>query len=816
MRLCSVRMRGLGPFLDEVNLDMADLGDALLVAVCGDNGEGKSTFLEFALPGAFYRHTPSQGSLKDRAKSRDALLEVVVAGKDRFTIRHLVGGSVVLDAAGAPVYATTLVSNFDAWAAKTLPPEEVLLASTFGAQGSRGFLGASPSDRKGILLRALGISRYEGWAKRAGESARSSKQAVEVTRARLEELRRAGGDVAEAERVLAKAVVDEKQLDDELTRAKTELADLEGKVRAAEAATATHATHLAKQVELRARVQSLQGKLDDIQARIAACTRTLSQEAAIRAAATKLAALQSQLAESEQQRTALTSREEAAQGRGRQAKTQADGARQHQARVALRIAELEQLLAKGAEITRAAADLAEVDGALATLREGVTSAQADLDQVTSETVAGAEGRIQNLTTGLGLVVTEAKTLAAAQGIAKESLREDAETLQQASERPARLAAARKRVEQCRGLLSSAEKRQQALAALARRAGEVTAARDQLSSLQKELEQHTATLRDQDAQAEAASNLVRKSEMELDELQKRHAELTREAEGLRTLADQLPNIALAASKLEERRVQQAEVSGELEAATWALSELGPAPARPTVPDLAPPRERLAQAEKAARAAHQAVGVAANRLEGARTVAQQILDLEQKQRGEEAELADWSRLAEDLGRNGLQAAEIDGCGPELTAMVNDLLHHCHGPRWSVRIDTQKLSADGKKTVEGCQVTVIDSVEGREDEGSKYSGGQKVIIGEACALGLSMLAAQRSGLRGITLVRDETGSALDPGNAEAYIRMLRRAALQIGADRVLFVCHNPEVSALADARITVTGGKLVVDAQARRAVA
>jgi ABC-type lipoprotein export system ATPase subunit len=82
--------------------------------------------------------------------------------------------------------------------------------------------------------------------------------------------------------------------------------------------------------------------------------------------------------------------------------------------------------------------------------------------------------------------------------------------------------------------------------------------------------------------------------------------------------------------------------------------------------------------------------------------------------------------------------------------------------------------------------------------------------------MLACQRSGLRGVTLVRDETGAALSPCNAEVYLRMLRRAAKQIGADRVLFVCHNPEIAELADARITVEGGKLTVDAQAGQVAA
>src|SRR5690606_5121424 len=154
MRLESVRIRGLGPFRDEVSLDMSELGDAVLVAVSGDNGAGKSTLLELALPGAFYRRTPTQGSLRDRATARDSLLEVTVTGAERYTIRHLIDGvsgkgeSVVLDAAGKPLSGSTKVSDYDDWAAKHLPPEQVLLASTFGAQQDHGFLGASPSDRK--------------------------------------------------------------------------------------------------------------------------------------------------------------------------------------------------------------------------------------------------------------------------------------------------------------------------------------------------------------------------------------------------------------------------------------------------------------------------------------------------------------------------------------------------------------------------------------------------------------------------------------------------------------------------------------------
>lgn len=821
MRLDSVKIRGIGPFRDEVKLDMADLGDAVLVAVCGDNGEGKSTLLEFALPGAFYRTTPSQGSIKDRARTRDALLEVVVTGAERFTLRHLMDGdsgkgtSVVLNHAGKPVYGNALVSSFDAWAARTLPPQDVLLASTFGSQGDAGFLGASASDRKGILLRALGISRYESWAKLAGEKARASKQSLEVARARLEEALRTGGDVKALTAAVEAAAMEANRLDGELSSAKAELSLAEETVREAEVAAAAFAAHETKQAELRARRQSFEAKRVDLDGRIAACNRTLAQEAAIREAGTKLEGLKREIDELVNLRTRLNSREEAAQERQRTARSQADEARKHAARVASRVAELRVVLARAAEIAQAAAHLNEVEAGLVTLREGVTSAQAALDELTAGAVTTAEGRVQGLRLGLE-VISSSIALEDAVDLATGCLGADDATALEASERPAKLAAARKRLEDCRALLAASERRQQQLATLGRRSGEVTAAKSQIASLEAELNQHAETVRAQTMVAEQAEAQARLCNQELNAAGERHRTLNAQADQLRALADQLPNIALAASKLEERKAQLAEVAGEIEAATWALDQLGPAPARAAVPDLAPIRAKLSRLEQDARAAHQAVAVASSKLDSARAMEQQVRALEGQQRAEEAELADWTRLAEDLGRNGLQAAEIDGAGPELTALVNDLLHSCHGPRWSVRIDTQLLSADGKKTLEGCRVTVIDSVDSREDEGSKYSGGQKVIIGEACALGLSMLAVQRSGLRGITLVRDESGAALDPGNAEVYVKMLRRAAKQIAADRVLFVCHSAEVQELADARITVSNGRLLIDAQPSRAVA
>ena len=90
---------------------------------------------------------------------------------------------------------------------------------------------------------------------------------------------------------------------------------------------------------------------------------------------------------------------------------------------------------------------------------------------------------------------------------------------------------------------------------------------------------------------------------------------------------------------------------------------------------------------------------------------------------------------------------------------------------------------------------------------SATMQVILNEAIGLSLSILACARNGVRGAVIYRDETGSALDPVNARAYIAMLRSAAEIIGASKILFVSHSAEVQAMADSRIEVRDGKVSV---------
>ena len=182
------------------------------------------------------------------------------------------------------------------------------------------------------------------------------------------------------------------------------------------------------------------------------------------------------------------------------------------------------------------------------------------------------------------------------------------------------------------------------------------------------------------------------------------------------------------------------------------------------------------------------------------------------GEVATLAveedDWRTLQDACGAKGIQAFLVDAAAPEITATCNDLLHSCYGPRYSVRLTTQAAKAAGG-VKEVCDLTVLDGERGTDGSASLKSGGERVILGEALAMALTIYHKRRSPIPIADMIRDECAGALDSENAVAYIRMLRKAREIMGGDgTIYFVSHVPALWALADARVRLSAGKIEVE--------
>jgi exonuclease SbcC len=345
-------------------------------------------------------------------------------------------------------------------------------------------------------------------------------------------------------------------------------------------------------------------------------------------------------------------------------------------------------------------------------------------------------------------------------------------------------------------------------------------------------------------------LLAKAEAEVGVLQARLTEAEQAAEDAQTRAEDISRAALheraTATDLDDRvkllskrrevhagdadwlrSVERAEseaagLRGRLEAAGPAASEAAEAARRlrASVPAVdmaalsaaevavAGATEAAGAADMAGAAATRRVAVVETQLEAAHEAQEKAAQLVAKVAPLERDLAEWRWLARALGKEGIQALEIDSSGPQVSDLANTLLQEAYGGRFVLRLDTQSALANGHGVKEDFRIVVLDMERGREGDGEDLSGGERVVIGEALGLAISLFHGQRAGHAFETCIRDETVGALDPDNAERYFHMLR-VFLRLGhVQQLLAVVHNPALLPLADRVVRIEAGRILVE--------
>lgn len=173
-----------------------------------------------------------------------------------------------------------------------------------------------------------------------------------------------------------------------------------------------------------------------------------------------------------------------------------------------------------------------------------------------------------------------------------------------------------------------------------------------------------------------------------------------------------------------------------------------------------------------------------------------DLESKQSDEKnikKELSEWEYLRLACSKTGLQALEIDGAAPLITAEANTLLEKAFGLESQIKIITQ----DPESGREVFWIKVIRE-DGSEDDFSNLSGGQRVWISHALRLGMTLVSKHKSGREFKTLYMDESDGALDREKATEFIKLYRSMLNAGGFETCYFISHNPDLIAMADSII------------------
>ncbi len=92
--------------------------------------------------------------------------------------------------------------------------------------------------------------------------------------------------------------------------------------------------------------------------------------------------------------------------------------------------------------------------------------------------------------------------------------------------------------------------------------------------------------------------------------------------------------------------------------------------------------------------------------------------------EHELAAWTLLAKCLSNDGVIALDIDDAGPTFSALANDLLLVCYGPRFTLQVITQSTTGKGELR-EDFDIIVHDGWRDEAKSLKLVSGGERVWI-------------------------------------------------------------------------------------------
>lgn len=816
MRFSRLRSKGIGS--DRVvDVDIEAIpGD--IVAVYGPNGAGKSILLE-CLTGAIDRTLPTRGSIAELAKlsgDRKAYLEVDVTNGQPWRIRHDLDGMSgkgecsVRGSDGREVLDDSKVSVFDEWAAKKFPPSEVRMATTFSAQKAEGFLSMDPGSRRAIILRIAGVEILEKKATRCRKLASEAKGRVDVLEARLQE--QGPVNLTEAEHAVGDAHL---SLDSAVAKVAAAKATLErvlieaervGKLRTAFDAWSREKSHLD------VRCGEIQLKLADLNSRIANNEGVLARKDEIRAAVAKAEELAKAFLDAERAGDEAERKRQAAVSAQDAAHAALVASEKHSATHRQRVESAERLLSDRERIEKSVARVGAIRDGIASVETVMTQLEAEVETLTQASQGVAERRIDHLRGALEDVAaqpddeedSELGEVAYLVERATDALKDDDATALAASEAPAKLREAKASVESCKANLTRLRRELDWEQKTAAKAAQLEFAQVELDSANEDLRASVAE--EETHRAAVAAHLVAQEDHAAARVFAEGAKDTcdRQRKAIEPLLKLADPLTAAEGRLAELTAQRDAARADLDA-TRAQAETLQADPRSSPPppavDLEEARVAVGLAETDHAIATKEVEIAEKDWTEARAKAEKHVALRSDLAKSQEDLADWTRLANDLGKDGLQAMVVDAEGPKLTELANDLLRSCHGPRWSVAIETQKPVDNGKRLAEGCDVRVFDSLTGRDVLGERLSGGELAIVEEACADALTIRSCRNHGVKEPTLVRDETGAALDPESARAYVLMLRRVAKEVNASKVLLVSHSPDVVGLCDARIEVS---------------
>jgi exonuclease SbcC len=834
MRIETFSLKGMLRFRDPVTVDLRELPPGL-IGIVGGNGEGKTALLESPI-GAIFRELPSRSDreLMDYATERDSYVETTFAidGQGRYRARVNLDGpkrtsDAILEQTLADGRTAVLtdgrVSTYDDYIRAHFPPKALVLASAFAAQNRRGsFVTLGKKERRDLFAQLLGLERYEAMAAVARTSVSLCEQAAVRLSALRDVLTRDSSPEigADLDRLDMELDQRRRQADHRRAAVVTTITDVEMRLATMQDAVAAYAAATQRIGTLTNERATRLGERAGIETQRTRADRDHADE--VKRLQDKLAA---DLRDLDTRRTRAdaeyTDELKAIATKSNAALRDTDE----------RIAGNRKIQAQGDEIRAAVKTIDDVDRALALYDKDIEQTQtaiatvsergrqherdaAKLDQAAAaleranldaslltSVPCGGTGDFascQFLTNAQAArtSISDLEETLRARPLLDRVLSETAERLRLLEENLEDLRMHRTRVTAKKDAAMPLAKRAEALAAADARIQELTSTRASIVA-----DDHAAT-----------SATTRRRDTAIAELDARRPQLEADTQTAIWKADERHDAAVAdlTTRMADLEQRLTGLHAELTAAQADLAGLTDKHARVValqveLTDARSSHDSLIR-ELATIEAH--ASDVQRRRDDYQQKQERVTKVSERLQLVNTEIVEWQRIAQALSREGLPTLEIDAAGPTVSSYANDLMNVAFGPRFTLELVTEQAKRDGKGTKEVFSIAVLDNARGGEARDiADLSGGEQVIVDEAIKNALGVYLNQRSPMPIRTCWRDETTGPLDAENAPRYIQMLRRVQELAGYHHVLFVSHNAECSAMADAQIQVADGQATV---------
>ncbi len=289
---------------------------------------------------------------------------------------------------------------------------------------------------------------------------------------------------------------------------------------------------------------------------------------------------------------------------------------------------------------------------------------------------------------------------------------------------------------------------------------------------------------------------------------RHAALRARLDELGDIAARFRELESASASLREiqsqinvldEEIAAAEAQLTQQKAQWEAQSVQLAAAEAQLPDLNTLKQDLLNMQEKVNIKSRELGAAEQRVKVLDEQRRHKAELQTKRDEISQTISRYQQLEKAFGKNGAPALIIEQALPQIEDHANEILARLSGGQMSLRFKTQAAYKDKKRKdlKETLDIEISDGAGMRSYE--MFSGGEAFRINFAVRLALSKVLAQRKGARLQMLVIDEGFGSQDALGKQRLIEAIN--AIQQDFHTILVITHLEELKDAFPARIEIS---------------